>query len=363
MRKSMDRSGRGAVCAVVSLALSAALSSAAAAPAPRESSRIPFNERYHVTQHGGIARAANSSVTCGHAVVGANSPCASAQLGVTGANSDYQMAYIDIDADANTYNSSSADLRMPPGSRVSYARLYWGGNLRAGEQKPAKDDGRVLIAEPGGQYKQVLADTVGGHRTTSRTDGFQASADVTKLVRASGSGAYTVAQVNVAKGHSTAGTWGGWTLVVAYENAQQPLRKLALWDGYEPLEATGGEVVVNLKGMRIPTRSRGLAGLVAYNGDRGTGNDTFSVAVDGKRPQLLNDAANPVNDVMNSTITDFGQETVRQPAHRNTLGFDSDVFDITPALASGGDRLTFRFGAGNEGYLLGALFVQADSGR
>ena len=92
---------------------------------------------------------------------------------------------------------------------MTYARLYWGGNLRVGEQKPPKDNGRVLIAEPGGAYKEVLADTVMGHRTAAgATDAFQASADVTELVRKSGAGLYTVAQVNVAMGHSAAGRMG-----------------------------------------------------------------------------------------------------------------------------------------------------------
>ncbi|WP_274915579.1 hypothetical protein [Streptomyces sp. WZ-12] len=63
MRKSMDRTGRGAVCAVAAPALSAALTSAVAAPPPRESSPIPFAERFHAAGHGGIARAANSWVT------------------------------------------------------------------------------------------------------------------------------------------------------------------------------------------------------------------------------------------------------------------------------------------------------------
>ncbi|UQA95281.1 hypothetical protein [Streptomyces halobius] len=363
MRKSMDRTGHGAVCALVTLVLSATPSSAVAAPAPKESSRIPFHERYHVTQRGGITRAANSSVTCDATAAGAGTSCGYAQQGYGGANGHYRMTYTDIDSDPDTDNSSSADLRLPAGSRVSYARLYWGGNLRAGEQKPDKDNGRVLLARPGGQYKEVLADTVTGHRTTSRTDGFQASADVTKLVRAGGSGAYTVAQVNVANGRSTAGAWGGWTLVVAYENARMPLRRLALWDGFQPVKANGKALSVKLPRMRIPAGARGSAGVVAYNGDRGTGNDSLSVAAGKSPPRGLTDAANPANDVMNSSITDFGRETARQPAYRNTLGIDSDVFDITPALQSGGDRLTFRFGAGNEGYLLGALFVQADVGR
>ena len=119
---------------------------------------------------------------------------------------------------------------------MTYARLYWGGNLRVGEQKPPKDNGRVLIAEPGGAYKEVLADTVVGHRAAHGADAFQASADVTQLVRDSGQGLYTVAQVNVAKGRSAAGAWGGWTLVVAYENPAEPLRDLSVWDGFDALD-------------------------------------------------------------------------------------------------------------------------------
>ncbi|MFI9046644.1 hypothetical protein [Streptomyces sp. NPDC053427] len=367
MRKSMDRSGRGAVCALAALllpaALSSVLSSAVAAPTPGESARIPFAERYHATQHGGIARAANSSVTCGAPNAPASGQCAAVQQGGSGANGRYRMAYIDIDADARTDNSSRAELRLPLGSQVSYARLYWGGNLRAGERRQAAESGRVLLAAPGGPYQEVHADTLTGHRTTTRTDGFQASADVTTAVRDGGPGAYTVGQVNAAQGNSAAGAWGGWTLVVAYENAREPLRRLALWDGFQPLNANRRALSVNLKGLRIPPNARGSAGVLAYNGDRGTGNDSLSAAADEKTPIALWDGANPANDVMNSTITDFGRDIPRRPAYRNTLGFDSDVFDLRPALRSGGDRLAFRFTTQGAGYLLGALFVQADTGR
>ncbi|MFE1174590.1 hypothetical protein [Streptomyces sp. NPDC058773] len=363
MRKSLDRTGRGAVCALASLALSAALSSATAAPAVRESARIPFTERYHATQHGGIVRAANSSVTCKTASGRTTAPCAAAQRGGAGRNGQYRMAAIDVDADAGTADSSSATLRIPAGSRVSYARLYWGGSLRGRGQQTTGGSGRVLLAEPGGRYRQVRADTLTGHRPQSAADGFQASADVTGLVRRGGSGAYTVARINMASGPSTAGMWGGWTLVAAYENKKQPLRRIALWDGFESLGADRRELSVRLSGLRIPANSRGRAGVVAYDGERGRGNDTLSVRAGRNRALTVRDAANPANDVMNSTVTDFGRTTVRWPAYRNTLGFDSDVFDITPALRSGGDRLAFRFTTRKPGYLLGALFVQTDTGR
>ncbi|MEU9114135.1 hypothetical protein AB0D04_20705 [Streptomyces sp. NPDC048483] len=306
-------------------------------------------------------RTANSSVTCGSSPGRAAGPCTAVQQGGYGSNGRYRMTYIDVDADARTDNSSRADLQLPPRSKVSYARLYWGGNLRAGEQKQAEDNSRVLLAAPGGPYKEVRADTPTGRRTTTGADGFQASADVTAAVRDGGAGAYTVGQVNAARGNSPVGGWGGWTLVVAYENAREPLRRITLWDGFQPLNAHHRALSVSLKGLRIPPNARGSAGVLAYNGDRGSGNDELSAAADEKTPIALWDAANPANDVMNSTVTDFGRDIVRRPAYRNTLGFDSDVFDLRPALRSGGDRLDFRFTTEDAGYLLGALFVQADT--
>lgn len=214
MRKSMDRTGRGVGCAPAALALPAALSSAAAAPAfPRESARLRCAERFHVTRHGGIARAANSSITCAAGTRGAAGGCATAQQGGAG------------------------------------------------------------------------ADTMTGHR---------------------------------------------WTLVAAYENTKEP---------------------------------GGRAGVVAYDGDRGSGPDRLFVPAGRHRPYAVHNAADPADDVMNSTVTEFGRESARQPACRSTLGPDSDVFGLRPALRSGGDRLTFRFSAHRPGYLLGALFVQTDTRR
>ncbi|MFI1305529.1 hypothetical protein [Streptomyces sioyaensis] len=361
MRKSMDRTGRGVVCALASLALSAALSSAAAAPAPRKSAGIPFTERYHVTQHGGIARAANSSAVCRAAAGRTGGPCAAARQDGAGRMGHHGTASPDVDSDARTDSSSRATLRLPAGSRVSYARLYWGGTLRAGTRKAAGKNGRVLVAGPGGRYRTVRADTVAGHRGRAAADGFQASADVTGLVRRSGPGAYTVARTKGAKGPSAAGGWGGWTLVAVYENAKEPLRRIALWDGFQQLAADRRAFTVRLNGLHIPVNSQGRAGVVAYDGYRGRGNDALTVRAGRHHPLKVHDSANPANDVMNSTITDFGRPAARRPAYRNTLGFDSDVFDITPALRSGADRLTFRFTTRNPGYLLGALFVQADT--
>ncbi|MDX3753576.1 DUF3344 domain-containing protein [Streptomyces sp. AK08-02] len=331
----------------------------------KEAARLAFAQRYRVLQHGGIVRAANASISC-RATLGT---CAGIREGgnlTTGTgggraavNGDLDMFYVDVDSDPNTYNSSRAEVRVPKGGRATYARLYWGGNLKVGEQKPPKDNGRVLIAEPGGQYKELLADTVVGHRVAHGADAYQASADVTKLVRESGSGLYTVAQINVAMGKSAAGAWGGWTLVVAYENAAEPLRHLAVWDGFDALrDRTGETPLVRLAELPFPAGANGRAGLVAYDGDRGSAGDSLTVSVAG-RTTALGDTANPLDDVLNSTI---GKPvTERVPAYANTLGYDSDVFELDTALRRGGDQLAFRLVSQRDAAWAGALFVAVDA--
>jgi hypothetical protein len=331
------------------------------APSAAEAQRVPFTERYRATQHGGVVRAANTSITCRATGTRAAPSCPAVRAGGKGANGDFDMFYVDVDRDPNTYNSSRAEVRLPEGSRVTYARLYWGGNLRVGEQKPPKDNGRVLIAEPGGQYKALLADTVVGHRVAHGADAFQASADVTRLVRESGAGLYTVAQVNVAMGRSTAGAWGGWTLVVAYENPKLPLRHLAVWDGFDALDSRTVREI-RLGGLRLATNGTGRAGLVAYDGDRGRTGDSFTVSTGRGANTVLAGPAGPRDDVLNSTISEAGAPAPeRVPSYAHTLGYDSDVFELGNALRHGGDHLTFRLVSQRDAAWAGALFVAVDA--
>lgn len=45
-------------------------------------------------------------------------------------NDNANMQFVDIDGDASTYNSSSADLILPAGTNtIKFARLYWGGRI------------------------------------------------------------------------------------------------------------------------------------------------------------------------------------------------------------------------------------------
>ena len=239
MRVNLVRGGRYAFCALSAVAVAVVLPQSVAVPAGKEATQVPFVERYRALQHGGIVRAANSSITCRRPrSSGRRSSCPAAREGGAAANDDngdFEMFYIDVDNDPNTYNSSRAELRLPAGARVTYARLYWGGNLRAGEQKPPKDNGRVLIAEPGGAVQ-------GGARrhrrsgTGSRTAPTPSRPPPTSpgSCACSGAGAYTVGADQ--RGDGPLGGRGLGRLDAGRrvrERARSRCAHLALWDGFE----------------------------------------------------------------------------------------------------------------------------------
>src|SRR6185369_431591 len=55
-------------------------------------------------------------------------PCAQAQAGHGPGNNEFPMAYVDVDGDGSTFNSSTARIDVPADADVYFAGLYWGGN-------------------------------------------------------------------------------------------------------------------------------------------------------------------------------------------------------------------------------------------
>lgn len=112
----------------------------------------------------------------------------------------------DDDLDPTTASSARAELAVPA-APVRWARLYWSAELAPDGGTPAADPavrGRARLRTPSGADAEVVADQVRDLATS-----YLASADVTHLVR--GSGTYLVADVQLGAG---VGAWGAWTLVV-----------------------------------------------------------------------------------------------------------------------------------------------------
>jgi uncharacterized repeat protein (TIGR01451 family) len=338
----------GALAAVVSLP-SAALADRAFAP------------RFTVNTQGDITIAANSIMTC---VDDQGGVCANARAAVGGAipannNNSRTMTWIDADGDPTTFDSSSATLSLPPGSTVLFAGLYYGGRLNAGSggSPPPNPAARntVLFKAPGDPAYRPLTASVDDSSTQ-----YQGFVNVTGIVAAAGPGTYTTANVQLGTGLSDS-TSGGWALVVAYGDPNAPSRNLSVFDGMQNV-GSANTVTIPLSGFQTPLSGpvTSTVGIVAYEGDLGTTGDGAQIQ-GASGFSALSNAANPANNVFNSTISSAGAfVTTRTPSFQNNLGYDADLFRTTNVLGNGQTSTQVRLSTSGDAYQPGVVTLATD---
>ena len=312
-----------------------------------------FTQRFNTNDNGDIRLIGNTVKTCDSTTVGAvgQTTCVAARTATDTNNDNGSYAIIDVNVDgAPNFNSSTAILSLPAGSTVLFAGLYWGA------RSASVGRGQVLFRTPGsGGYAPVTAsivDTGGG----GASNNYQAFADVTAQVAAGGNGTYGVANIQANNGNDGNGFWGGWSLVIAYKNLGDTLKNLAVYDGYQVIVAAG-TVTITPSGFLTPLSGtvNARVGFVVYDGDPGPGAFALGeqVTINGT---VLSNAANPVNDVMNSTISDLGTligAGSRNPFDRNTFGLDVDRFSVPAGVIPNGATsatVTMSSAAGGEVY-------------
>jgi uncharacterized repeat protein (TIGR01451 family) len=321
---------------------------------PGAAAAAPFAERYGVNVRGDVAVAANTLLTCPAAAPG----CAEAQAAAGGQNNTFDMQLVDVDGDPSTFDSSSARLAVPAGSTVRFAGLYWGARTDAGAGgAPAPDPAARATARLGTPAAAgvAVAGAITGEGTVVGGAGYQAFADVTGLVRAGGAGVYTLADVQAGTGENA---WGGWSLVVVYENPALPARNLTVFDGYQIVSPANPAATLSVSGFQTPASGPVVTrvGVVGYEGDRGFVGD--GVRLDGTP---LSDALNPADDFFNGTIADGGVDVGgRNPDYANQLGFDADVVHADGILPNGATSATVDLSTTGDEYAAGVVVTAID---
>ena len=283
-----------------------------------------FDIRFQAQQNGGIQLLANTTMYCGD---GFN--CTQAQEAMPfefpqDNNNGHQMQYYDGDNDPETWCSSSDSLSLGTCADISFAGLYWAGRLGNGNV-PNEDlrDQVKIRASDADPYIDIEAEGE-WEFDASGVDNYCCFADITDWVAGNPVNArYTVANVIATQNNSS---WGGWVLVVVYQDALEPMRNLTVFDGLAMITngwGVGGDnstVDVPISGfLTPPTGPVDLQlGVVAYDGDRGEGGDQLGFDGAGNF-EYISDATHDINNVFNSThSTDGVMNPWREPAFNNT---------------------------------------------
>ncbi len=289
---------------------------------------VPFEKRYENTGINGELYIIGNSIL-GH-------PTEIPYNGLT-QNNFIDMVFVDIDNNANTFNSSSATFTTNACNRVVYAGLYWGAVITPTTVPGSTSaPNEVWFRVPGGSYQNVVADIT---NAAAREDLDRIYyKDVTNLMNTSGnpSGEYFVANINSSEGTSSS---AGWSLVIVYEDPNEPRKFISTFDGFSAVNNAPNEVVsFSYSGFVTPPSGpvEGKVGVAALEGDYGWQGDRMQFRADANATFTdLYDAANPVDNFFNSRITSDGAIVYdRNLSSENTLGWDQKLLDLT-ALNAG----------------------------
>ena len=375
-----------AVLLLLFTALIAGLTFASPAEAGSHSFADPI---FSTDARGDIATIGNVTTTCDPTYANdqwsaaeSAAACDGARTGATGLtrfdgaplppiNNRLAMEYVDVDRDAGTFNSSTAELRIPAKSTVLWAGLHWNAATDVPEAaqlygssyevapKRTADRFQVRFATPGtGGYTTLSANAADGTTRDTWDDtnpggtvSYGAFVDVTALVKAGGAGRYGVADVQSCRGFG--GCFGSWSLTVAFANPTLPPRNLNVWHGWQLTSPSvdGGAQEFTVAGITPPPSGpvNARIGVVQADGDRGLGPDSLDISSP-SHPTWSTFAvpdrplATSEQDWFNSTVNTFGQRRPNSDSDPNHLAnLNQDIALVQDRGIIGNDDTSFGF--------------------
>ena len=282
-------------------------------------------------------------------------------------NDQSNMQFTDIDGDASTSRSSSANLVLPAGTNtIRFARLYWGARINNSEITTNDANIRTIkLKAPGGGYITYTAPSgqIDKYDISTTSKVYQSYIDITSLVNTNQAGTYTVADMAGSSGNMNGGGgyFAGWTIVVVFENPAMNWASIRIYDGY--LQVYDGGAVntrsITLSGLNAPSGSLSLSdaymSVMSWEGDG-------ALAASGGNPlgdyikingAVYSDVVNPAANMWNGTISKNGSHvTTKSPNYLNQFGIDIDETQIggVYGITGGTTQASIEFGTEADQY-------------
>jgi len=274
----------------------------------------------------------------------------------TTANDNLDMKYIDIDNDAATFNSSSATLVIPDASKdcyeIAYAALYWSGTYQGSDRNNIN---KVKLKTGTSAYKDITGSIIwdegaSGVNNAYLSKPYACFKEITTEVKAAGPGLYTIADLVCSQGslNPGGGNSAGWSIYVIYKDPKLPSKYITSFDGFSMIRSTDPPLDIPISGFT--TNPEGNVnvklGFSALEGDNPLEGDglqfkggksalwgpisSLARPITPAVPPSRWDAGSPAKpNFFNSTITDGDViMTNRNPASKNTLGYDAGVVKV-----------------------------------
>lgn len=234
-------------------------------------------------------------------------------------------------------NSSSATLNLGSGNSIQNAYLYWAGS--------GSGDFNVKL-----NGQDIAAQRTFSILNPRGLPCFAAFTDVTAQVMATGDGLYTLSELDLTAIIDpycpSGGNFGGWAIVIVYENPNLPLNQINIYDG---LEGVPNTINIILGNLNVIDNVGAKIGFVAWEGDKNISvNETLSI-----NGNVLQNTLNPSNNAFNGTNSFTGSDTL--------YNMDLDVYDIQNNINIGDTSANIQLTSGQDFVMINCIVTKLNS--
>ena len=322
------------------------------------------NARGNITMFGNTLMAINDNSAINTIKMNDNAADGNSSYG----NDFENMQYVDVDGNgftgSGTRNSSTADLILPAGiNTIKLARLYWGGRVKDSEFDLTQAANKKIKIRKGNflaytEFTSAQFDKNNFLQNNESYTRYQAFVDITAFIQTNGTGTYSVGNAPLSTGAiDNGGNYGGWCIVIVYENPAMDFNSIRLYDGFQQVFNNGNPLStsVTLTGLNAPgsplASSDAKMGVVTWEGDANLTGDFLKI-----NGNTFSNAINPANNPWNGTISDNANHiTTKNPNFTNQMGIDIDQFDAGTryGILPNATAVTLEFGTEADQYFPG----------
>ena len=235
--------------------------------------------------------------------------------------------------------SSSADLNIGPTDVIERAYLYWAG-CGTGDFDVQLNGVDIT---PDRTFSII--------QTSSGWPHFSAFKDITAQVQATGNGTYTLSDLDltaeIPQYFQNRTNFGGWAIIVVYQNDALPLNQLNIYDG---MQAVPSRIDISLNSLNVIDNFDAKIGFLAWEGDVGIANNE-SLTINGN--VLSNPPLNPSNNAFNSTNSITGSNIL--------YNMDLDIYNIQNNINVGDTTADISLTSNQDYVMINAIVTKLNS--
>ena len=241
-------------------------------------------------------------------------------------------------APCDILTSSSADLSLEADQTVVSALLYWAGS-GAGDFDVLLND---VPIRPDRTFSQEL---------DMDRQFFAAVTDVTEQVRDTGSGSYTLSELDLSAildAYCPTGTnFAGWSIIIVFEDPDLPLNQLNVYEG---LERVPESISIELESLNVLDDEGAKIGFLAWEGDQAISvTETLSINGD----IISNPPLNPADNAFNGTNSFTGSDVL--------YNMDIDFYDIEDNIEPGDTSALIELTSGQDFVMINNIITVLNS--